>query len=272
MCQLLLVGQPFPKVLLLLQLCAERNSFFCHLTLFRLKRSQFLVSQQHNAARLRLQFLQLRLLFGLHHVDFPTDARVDFRTRQFLQDIRFFLLLAFQELGKLSLCQQRGPAELLKGETDTPLYLHTCFGRLIRERSTVLQGKCPDHFLDFPSSLVARPCHAPHGPQGIPCCICKPQLHLCRHTVAPHQHAGIVNAHLTRTGKAVALVQVAFIGRLLQARSGVIKCQTHRIQQRRLAGSRRSANQEDGILAQWPVLKINARLLDGGYIFNNQFL
>jgi len=87
MCQLLLVGQPFPKVLLLLQLCAERGSLFCHLTLFRLERSQFLVSQQHNTARLRLQLLQLRLLFSLHHVDFPTDARVDFRARQFLQDI-----------------------------------------------------------------------------------------------------------------------------------------------------------------------------------------
>ena len=87
MCQLLLVGQPFPKVLLLLQLCAERSSFFCHLALFRLKRGQFLVSQQHNAARLHLQLLQLRLLFGLHHVDFPTDARIDFRARKFLQDI-----------------------------------------------------------------------------------------------------------------------------------------------------------------------------------------
>ena len=103
--QLLLVSHPFPKVLLLLQLCAERGSLFCHLALFRLKRGQFLVSQQHNAARLRLQFLQLRLLFSLHHVDFPTDARIDFRARQFLQDIRFFLLLAFQKLGKLSLCQ-----------------------------------------------------------------------------------------------------------------------------------------------------------------------
>ena len=164
MCQLLFVGHPFPKVLLLLQLCAKRGSLFCHLALFRLERGQFLVSQQHNATRLRLQFLQLRLLFGLHHVDFPTDARINFRARKFLQDIRFFLLLAFQELGKLSLCQQRSPAELLKGETDTPLYLRTCFGRLIRKRSPVLQGKCPDHFLNFPSSLVARPCHAPHGP------------------------------------------------------------------------------------------------------------
>ena len=87
MYQLLLVSHPFPKVLLLLQLCAKRGSLFRHLALFRLERGQFLVSQQHNAACLRLQFLQLRLLFGLHHVDFPTNARVDFRTCQFLQDI-----------------------------------------------------------------------------------------------------------------------------------------------------------------------------------------
>ena len=271
--QLLLVSHPFPQILPLLQFLAECRGLCRRLRLFRLQHRQLFVAQQHDAARLCLQFLQLGLFFGLHHIDFPADARIDFRAREFLQDVRFLFLLALEELGKLSLRQQRGPAELLESEADAPFNLRPRLRRLVGERGTVLQGKGPHHFLDFSTRLVARPCHAPHRPQSLPRGIREPQFHLRRHTVAPHQHAGIVDAHTFRLPReTVVLVLIAFVGRLFQAGRGVVKGQAHRIQQRGLARSRRSANQEDGILAQRPVCKVNARLLDGSNIFDNEFL
>ena len=50
---------PFPKVLLLLQLCAERSSFFCHLALFRLgSDSAILVDQSANGAAILHAYVQ----------------------------------------------------------------------------------------------------------------------------------------------------------------------------------------------------------------------
>ena len=271
--QLLLVGHPFPEVLPLPQLRTKGRDVCRHLNLLRLQRRQLLVVQQYDAAGLRLQLLQFGLFLGLHHIDFPADARIDFRARELLQDVRFLFLLALEELGKLSLCQQRSPAKLLESETDAPFNFRPRLRRLVGERGTILQGEGPHYFLDFPARLVTRPCHAPHRLQGLSCGIREPQLYPSRHTVAPHQHAGVIDAHAFRLpGETVVFVLITFVGRLLQTGRGVVKGQAHRIQQRGLARSRRSANQKDGILAQRPVCKVDARLLDGSNIFDNEFL
>ena len=133
--------------------------------------------------------------------------------------------------------------------------------------------QCPLHILQGTACLFPGTCHIPSG--GVGDIVCSDEIQFCPGFagVTPHQLPVVIDQYLFLfAGKCLGGIFVSFTCRTVHAGRVVIECQADGIEYGRFSGSRFPADEEQGLLAQWAVLKVDDGVFYGCQVFQGQFL